>query len=66
LIQEAYTGCQQGTEVRIYSIKGEGHTWPGGRKGGPRGDKPAAEISANDLLWDFFEKHPKPWTATSP
>ncbi|MCC6557211.1 MAG: polyhydroxybutyrate depolymerase [Polyangiaceae bacterium] len=60
LTQEAYTGCQQGTEVRVYSIKGEGHTWPGGRKGGPWGDEPAGEISANDLLWDFFEKHPKP------
>lgn len=60
LSQDVYTGCQQGTEVRVYSIQGEGHTWPGGQRGSPWGDEPTRDVSATDLLWDFFKTHPKP------
>jgi polyhydroxybutyrate depolymerase len=50
-----------GAEVVVYAIEGGGHTWPGhdtllkktlGRS--------THEISANDLMWDFFCKHPLP------
>jgi polyhydroxybutyrate depolymerase len=51
----------EGAEVILYAIEGGGHTWPGydtllkkalGRS--------THEISANDLMWEFFRKHPLP------
>jgi polyhydroxybutyrate depolymerase len=50
-----------GTEVVLWSIQGGGHTWPGGRFG-ILGKKFLGEltqdISANDLMWEFFQRHP--------
>jgi polyhydroxybutyrate depolymerase len=57
---ETYAGCADGTAVRVVSIEGGGHAWPGGQKGTPWGDEPAAAVSATDLLWDFFASHPRP------
>jgi hypothetical protein len=33
---------------------------PGGLKGSESGDTPSTVISANDLLWDFFQQHELP------
>ena len=59
----AYTRCRGGAEVELYTANGFGHTWPGSTTQdaitsitGPV-DK---EISATDLLWDFFRAHPLP------
>lgn len=61
VIRETYRGGKDGAEVVLYTIKGEGHTWPGGKKGRyPGADEPTTEISATDLMWDFFKTHPKP------
>lgn len=41
-------------------IEGGGHTWPG-REFGPELailGRLIRDISANDLIWDFSEKHP--------
>jgi polyhydroxybutyrate depolymerase len=54
--------CSEKSEVVFYLIRDLGHTWPGGLSllpeewVGPRTDK----ISANDVIWEFFKKHPKP------
>ncbi|MHA7282682.1 hypothetical protein [Arthrobacter sp. TMS2-4] len=43
--------------VRQYVIVGGGHTWPGGKAADfPRGGVTTTEISANDLIWNFFER----------
>jgi polyhydroxybutyrate depolymerase len=55
IIRDAYAPCANSTEVVLYSIANGGHAWPGST----RGDKPTQEISAVDLLWDFFKTHPK-------
>jgi polyhydroxybutyrate depolymerase len=50
-----------GSEVALWVIKGGGHTWPGGQFGvlGERFlGKMTQDISANDLMWEFFQKHP--------
>ncbi|OPY79613.1 MAG: Esterase PHB depolymerase [Syntrophorhabdus sp. PtaU1.Bin153] len=61
VVRETYTGGKDGTEVSVYTIKGEGHTWPGGKKGRyPGADEPTQEISATDVMWEFFKNHPKP------
>jgi polyhydroxybutyrate depolymerase len=31
-----------------------GHSWPGGRQSGVRGDVPSAAINANDVIWSFL------------
>lgn len=59
-----YAPCDAGTEVQLYSIVGEGHEWPGGPTLpkaltgvlGPQTDA----ISANAVMWSFFEAHPMP------
>ncbi len=54
--------CSEKSELVFYLIRDMGHTWPGGlsllpeKWVGPRTDK----ISANDVIWEFFKKHPKP------
>ena len=58
---DVYSGCADGTAVVLNTIVGQGHAWPGS----PhvlRGiaDKPDPTVPATDLMWDFFQSHPKP------
>ena len=58
--RETHGGGREGAEVVLVVIEGGGHTWPGmvpivGFIG-----QSALNISANDLLWEFFQKHPLP------
>jgi polyhydroxybutyrate depolymerase len=56
--------CKGGTDVVLWTLKGGGHAWPGGdwasklegRIVGPVN----RDISASELMWEFFEKHPLP------
>jgi polyhydroxybutyrate depolymerase len=55
--RQTYAGGKDNTEVELIVIEGGGHTWPGmvpmvGFLG-----KCAMNISANDLIWEFFQKH---------
>jgi polyhydroxybutyrate depolymerase len=61
VIHDAYP-CRGGAGVELYAIEGQGHAWPGGEKGIRNGnvDPPTTEISATDLMWEFFVRHPKP------
>jgi polyhydroxybutyrate depolymerase len=62
ITHDVYAGGKNGTAVELYTIEGQGHAWPGGKKGREHGnvDPPTTEISATDLMWDFFKEHPKP------
>ncbi len=59
-----YGGCGQGASVELYTLAGAGHTWPGGpplpasltKELGPQ----FTGLSANDLMWAFFQAHPRP------
>lgn len=53
-----YTNCAEGADVVLYTIKGGGHAWPGG--------KPMLEwlvgpmnrsIDASSQMWAFFREH---------
>lgn len=59
IVHETYTNCANGTAVELYAIKNEGHTWPGGQRGSALGDPPTKEISATEVMWEFFKQHPK-------
>ena len=53
-----YEGGKDGTKVVLVVIEGGGHTWPGMRQPAAFLGKSAMNISANDLMWEFFKKHP--------
>ena len=61
-----YPGCDQGAGLELYVVAGGRHQWPGAEDF-PQPDA-ADEISATDLMWDFFQAHPlveaPPATAT--
>jgi polyhydroxybutyrate depolymerase len=58
--KETYANGRRGTEVILYTIKGGGHSWPGGKPGHWKGaTEPTREISATDIMWEFFMRHPK-------
>ncbi len=51
-----YNGCAAGTDVVLYAISGDGHTWPGTiyiPRLGPVTD----EIDATEIILDFFGSH---------
>jgi polyhydroxybutyrate depolymerase len=52
-----YGSGKDGSEVVLVVIEEGGHTWPGQQP--PVGfiGKSAKNISANDLMWEFFQKH---------
>ncbi len=53
-----YPPGKDGAEVVLFTIKGGGHTWPGGNLNIGFLGTTNEDISANDLMWAFFQKHP--------
>jgi polyhydroxybutyrate depolymerase len=59
-----YKGCKGSAAVELYTIKDEGHEWPGGpvmpaevtKALGPQSNV----VDANALMWAFFSAHPAP------
>jgi polyhydroxybutyrate depolymerase len=54
-----YSGGTNGAEVVFYTLRGGGHTWPGGKPMPALlvGQTPA-DINATRLMWNFFQQHP--------
>jgi len=53
-----YTGCDQNADVVLYTVRGGGHSWPGGE------ELPellvghtTQDIDATRVMWEFFSKH---------
>ena len=44
----SYSACQEDVNVELYTIEGMGHKWPD------------EEMSATQIIWEFFITHPKP------
>jgi polyhydroxybutyrate depolymerase len=55
---KSYGDGKDGSEVVLVIIEGGGHTWPGRDSPKNRLGKSTRNVSANDLMWDFFRKHP--------
>jgi polyhydroxybutyrate depolymerase len=53
IIKKTYASGDDGSEVVLYTVVNGGHEWFGSSY------FPSCEISCNDLMWDFFESHPK-------
>lgn len=58
---ERYGNCRANGEVLHYKLASAGHTWPGTAVGSVALERERYdEISATDLIWDFFRAHAKP------
>ena len=55
-----YGQGKDGAEVVLIVIEGGGHTWPGREPRLAALGKSTRDISANDLMWEFFQRHPLP------
>jgi polyhydroxybutyrate depolymerase len=63
--KKVYGPGKDGAEVVLYLINGTGHTWPGKDPVVLFLGKTTKGISANDLMWEFFQKHPMPAAAAT-
>ncbi|MEE4241883.1 MAG: alpha/beta fold hydrolase [Desulfopila sp.] len=51
----SWQNCAEGSEIKVYTIDGWGHQWPG-----PvfiKDDSSLAGFDITPLIWDFFKKH---------
>jgi polyhydroxybutyrate depolymerase len=54
-----YSSGRGGSEVVLVVVEGGGHTWPGRRPRVAALGRSTRNVSANDLMWEFFQKHPR-------
>jgi polyhydroxybutyrate depolymerase len=53
--------CPDGADVLLYTVEGGGHSWPGSefsKQVASVVGKTTDTISANQLMWEFFQAHP--------
>ena len=55
-----YAPCMQNAAVELYTIVDGEHAWPGGEAVSAQVGEPTMEISASQLMWEFFSAHPLP------
>lgn len=53
---EAWHHCAEGTQVQLCVTDGGGHSWPGGSAVRRGQAEPSKALSANDVMWEFFER----------
>lgn len=56
--RQTHAEGKEAAEVVLITIDGGGHTWPGRTPIVSFIGKSATNLSANKLLWEFFQKHP--------
>lgn len=62
-----FVDCAGDAGVVLYTIKGGGHTWPGGEPLPEWGVGPTSTaIDATRVMWAFFQAHPLRATAATP
>jgi polyhydroxybutyrate depolymerase len=64
--RKTWGGGKDGAEVVLIEITGGGHTWPGREPPLDRLGPSTKDISANDLMWEFFQKHARKAAAMKP
>jgi polyhydroxybutyrate depolymerase len=55
--RKTWSGGRAGSEVILVEIEGGGHTWPGMEPLVKMLGPSTKDISANDLMWEFFQRH---------
>ena len=59
ITRKTYADGKDGAEVMLVTIEGGGHTWPGRQPPLNILGRSTTDISANEMMWDFFQKHPR-------
>lgn len=59
VIKYSYSECAPGTGVTYYVVQGMGHGWPPQSAMAMRNGPPSQNINATDVLWSFFNTHPR-------
>jgi polyhydroxybutyrate depolymerase len=57
--RSVYGEGKGGAEVVLYVVEGGGHTWPGRPFGGAILGAYTMNLDANDVIWEFFRRHPR-------
>jgi len=57
---ETWDECDDGVSVTMCSVEGMGHCWPGQSFCPPSLGAPNTDLSANEFMWQLFEKHTAP------
>jgi polyhydroxybutyrate depolymerase len=57
--RKTWGGGKADSEVVLIEIEGGGHNWPGQKPIVSLLGESTMDISANDLMWEFFQKHPR-------
>lgn len=52
-----FAWCADGSAVELVTIKGGGHSWPGGDRLARFLDPPSPALDATDEIWRFFARH---------
>ncbi len=57
--RDVHAGGKRNSEVIVYTIRGGGHTWPGGTQYFPQilVGKVNHDLNASAVIWDFFSHH---------
>jgi polyhydroxybutyrate depolymerase len=55
--RRSYSGGTDGAEVVLVVIEEGGHTWPGQQPPVDFIGRSVKSVSANDLIWEFFQRH---------
>lgn len=65
---DTYNGCQQNSQVVLYSVKGAGNTWPGGEQYEVEKTvgKTSQDLNANEVIWSFLVTKKLPGQAVDP
>ena len=58
VVLQSWTNCDGSSALLLYTIAEGGHGWPGTDDPSRVGDTTDA-IDATDLMWQFFDSHPK-------
>jgi polyhydroxybutyrate depolymerase len=51
-----WTDCENGVSIESYATHDGGHSWLGSTEHPAWADEPSKYVSANDLIWEFFER----------
>jgi poly(3-hydroxybutyrate) depolymerase len=57
-VTRSITACRDGSDVLVYELAEMDHAWPGATGDDPMA-APDTPISATELLWEFFQRHPR-------
>ena len=59
-MKKTYSPKKGDAEIILVEIDGGGHTWPGVTPPVRFIGKSTKDVSANDMIWEFFQRHRLP------